>query len=127
MHWQRTRSRSPAPALPSWCRSASGRRRPCASRPSAAPEPGERRGGGGGAPGRGAPGGGAGAGEGARGGGFVARGRGTAFRAGGAIGRGTMPAAIVGAFVAAGDPANSALVALALQFLAIAAVFQIVD
>jgi MATE family multidrug resistance protein len=39
----------------------------------------------------------------------------------------TMPAAIIGAFVAISDSANEALVTLALQFLAIAAVFQIVD
>ena len=39
----------------------------------------------------------------------------------------TMPALIVSAFVATGDPANRAVVALALEFLAIAALFQIVD
>ena len=39
----------------------------------------------------------------------------------------TLPGTIVGAYVATGDPANRVLVALALQFLVIAAIFQIVD
>ncbi|HEX3861554.1 MAG TPA: MATE family efflux transporter [Stellaceae bacterium] len=39
----------------------------------------------------------------------------------------TMPRPIVGAYVAIGDPANHQLVTLALEFLAIAAAFQIVD
>jgi len=37
------------------------------------------------------------------------------------------PGMIAGAYVAAADPANAALVALARQFLLIAALFQIVD
>ncbi|MGD9615155.1 MAG: MATE family efflux transporter [Alphaproteobacteria bacterium] len=65
--------------------------------------------------------------EAARRAGFVALGLGTVFMAAAAIVLWTMPEAIVGAFVAVGDPANRAVVALALQFLVIAAVFQIVD
>ena len=59
--------------------------------------------------------------------GFVALALGVAFMAAAAIVFWTMPALIVGAFVATGDPANRPLVALAIEFLAIAAVFQIVD
>ena len=59
--------------------------------------------------------------------GFVALALGVAFMAAAAIVFWTMPALIVGAFVATGDPANRAVVALAIEFLAIAAVFQIVD
>ncbi|HEX2150485.1 MAG TPA: MATE family efflux transporter [Stellaceae bacterium] len=65
--------------------------------------------------------------EAARRAGFVALALGTAFMAAAAIVLWTIPAAIVGAFVAVGDPANNAVVALALQFLVIAALFQIVD
>ncbi len=70
---------------------------------------------------------GAAAWEAARRAGFVALGLGTAFMAAAAIVLWTMPAVIVGAFIVAGDPANRAVVALALEFLAIAALFQIVD
>jgi MATE family multidrug resistance protein len=70
---------------------------------------------------------GAAAWEAARRAGFVALGLGTIFMAAAATMLWTMPAAIVGAFVAIGDPVNQALVALAMQFLAIAALFQIVD
>jgi len=59
--------------------------------------------------------------------GFVALALGVAFMAAAAIVFWTMPALIVGAFVATGDPANRAVVTLAIEFLAIAAVFQIVD
>jgi MATE family multidrug resistance protein len=59
--------------------------------------------------------------------GFVAVALGVAFMAAAAIVFWTMPAAIVGAFVATGDPANQAVVVLAIEFLAIAAAFQIVD
>jgi MATE family, multidrug efflux pump len=59
--------------------------------------------------------------------GFVALALGIAFMAAAAIVFWTMPALIVGAFVATGDPVNRAVVALAIKFLAIAAVFQIVD
>jgi multidrug resistance protein, MATE family len=59
--------------------------------------------------------------------GFVALGLGTIFMAAAATVLWTVPAAIVGVFVAVGDPANRAVVALALRFLAIAALFQIVD
>ena len=70
---------------------------------------------------------GAAAWEAARRAGFVALGLGTSFMAGAAIVLWTMPALIVGAFVAIGDPANREVVVLAVQFLAIAALFQIVD
>jgi MATE family multidrug resistance protein len=70
---------------------------------------------------------GAGAGRAARRAGFVALGLGTVFMTATAIILWTMPVRIVGAFVAIGEPANRAVVALALQFLAIAALFQIVD
>ena len=70
---------------------------------------------------------GAAAWEAARRAGFVALALGVAFMAVAAIVLWTMPAPIVGAFVAAGDPENRAVVTLALEFLAIAAVFQIVD
>ena len=65
--------------------------------------------------------------EAARRAGFVALGLGTAFMAAAAIVLWTVPAVIVGAFVAVGDPANHRVVALAVDFLAIAALFQIVD
>lgn len=58
---------------------------------------------------------------------FVAVGLGMVFMAGSAIVLWTLPAHIVGAYVSITDPANRALVALALQFIAIAAVFQVVD
>ncbi len=58
---------------------------------------------------------------------FVALALGVVFMAAAAVVLWTMPATIVGAFVATGDPANSAVVGLALEFLAISAVFQIVD
>jgi MATE family, multidrug efflux pump len=59
--------------------------------------------------------------------GFVALGLGVASMAAASLVLWTMPLAIVGAFVRAGDPANRAVVAWALDFLAIAALFQIVD
>ena len=65
--------------------------------------------------------------EGARRASYVALALGVAFMAAAAIVFWTMPAPIVGAFVATGDPANRVVVALATEFLAIAAVFQIVD
>jgi multidrug resistance protein, MATE family len=65
--------------------------------------------------------------EAARRAGFVALGLGTVFMTAASIVLWTMPVRIVGAFVAIGDPANRAVVVLAQQFLAIAAVFQIVD
>jgi MATE family multidrug resistance protein len=70
---------------------------------------------------------GAAAWEAARRAGFVALALGVAFMAAASIVLWTMPVPIVGAFVALADPANSAVVTLALQFLTIAAVFQIVD
>jgi multidrug resistance protein, MATE family len=70
---------------------------------------------------------GAAAWEAARRAGFVALTLGTAFMAAAAIVLWTTPSVIVSAFVAVGDPENRAVVALALQFLVIAAVFQIVD
>jgi MATE family multidrug resistance protein len=70
---------------------------------------------------------GAGAADAARRAGFVALWLGTAFMAAAAVALWTVPAAIVGAYIALGDPANRAVVALALDFLFIAAVFQIVD
>jgi MATE family multidrug resistance protein len=59
--------------------------------------------------------------------GFVALGLGIAFMAASAAAMWLLPRLIVGAYVAIGDPANAALVALALRFLALAALFQIVD
>jgi multidrug resistance protein, MATE family len=59
--------------------------------------------------------------------GFVALGLGIAFMAASAATMWLLPRTIVGAYVAIGDPANAALVALALRFLALAALFQIVD
>lgn len=70
---------------------------------------------------------GAAAGEAARRAGFVALALGTGFMAAAAVVLWTMPATIAGVFIAVGDPANRAVVVLTLQFLAIAAVFQIVD
>jgi MATE family multidrug resistance protein len=70
---------------------------------------------------------GAAAWEAARRAGFVALGLGVAFMAAASLVLWMVPAIIVGAFVAAGDPGNKAVVAWALDFLAIAAVFQIVD
>ena len=58
---------------------------------------------------------------------FVALGLGIAFMAASAVVLWTQPSRIVGAYARIGDPANSGLVALALKFLAIAAIFQIVD
>jgi multidrug resistance protein, MATE family len=52
---------------------------------------------------------------------------GTAFMAMSAVVIWAAPAAIVATYVATDDPANRALVALALRFLAFAAAFQIVD
>jgi len=58
---------------------------------------------------------------------LAALGLGAAFMAASAVALATLSEAIVGAYVVAGNPANRALVAMALQFLLIAAVFQIVD
>ena len=70
---------------------------------------------------------GAAAWEAARRAGFVALALGVVFMAAAAIVLWTMPAVIVSAFIAVEDPANRPVVALALEFLAIAALFQIVD
>jgi MATE family multidrug resistance protein len=70
---------------------------------------------------------GAGMSEAARHAAFVAYALGTSFMAASAIVIWVAPGAIVGAYVSASDPANRALVALALRFLAFAAAFQIVD
>jgi MATE family multidrug resistance protein len=59
--------------------------------------------------------------------GFVALGLGMIFMASSAAAMWLLPRVIVGAYVAIGDPGNAALVALALRFLALAALFQIVD
>ena len=59
--------------------------------------------------------------------GFVAVGLGMTFMAVSAVTMLLLPRLIVGAYVAVDDPANAALVALALRFLALAALFQIVD
>ena len=59
--------------------------------------------------------------------GFVALGLGSAAMAASAVVLWTLPLPIIGAYVVLGDPANRALISLALEFLAIAAVFQIVD
>jgi MATE family multidrug resistance protein len=58
---------------------------------------------------------------------FVALGLGALFMAGCAVVLWTEPARIVGAYVRIDDPANHGIVAFALEFLAIAALFQIVD
>jgi MATE family multidrug resistance protein len=58
---------------------------------------------------------------------FVALALGMVFMAGAAIVLWTLPVHIVGAYVSVTDPANQALVAIALEFVAIAAVFQVVD
>jgi MATE family multidrug resistance protein len=58
---------------------------------------------------------------------WVALGLGTAFMTASAIVIWTLPHAIVAAYVAADDPANRELVALALYFLIFAALFQVVD
>lgn len=58
---------------------------------------------------------------------LVALALGLLFMAAAALALWTLPRAIVAAYVAIDDPANRALVDLALQFLAIAALFQIVD
>jgi MATE family multidrug resistance protein len=58
---------------------------------------------------------------------FVALGLGALFMAGCAVVLWTEPARIVGAYVRIDDPANHRIVAFALEFLAIAALFQIVD
>jgi MATE family multidrug resistance protein len=65
--------------------------------------------------------------EAARRAGFVALGLGMAFMAAAAVALATLSGVIVGAYVVAGDPANRTLVTLALRFLLIAALFQIVD
>lgn len=70
---------------------------------------------------------GGGRGAAARRAGFVALGLGMAFMAAAAVALATLGEVIVGAYVEAGDPANRTLVALALRFLLIAALFQIVD
>lgn len=70
---------------------------------------------------------GAGDAEAARRAGFVAFGLGTAFMAASAVALWALPTPIVGAYVALADPGNRALIGLALEFLIIAAVFQIVD
>jgi multidrug resistance protein, MATE family len=59
--------------------------------------------------------------------GFVALGLGAVFMAGAAVTLWTEAARIVGAYVRIDDPANRGVVTLALKFVAIAAVFQIVD
>jgi MATE family multidrug resistance protein len=59
--------------------------------------------------------------------GFVALALGMIFMAASAAAMWLLPRLIVGAYVAIGDPGNAALVALALKFLALAALFQIVD
>ena len=59
--------------------------------------------------------------------GYVALGLGMLFMAASAVALWTLTRPIVGAYVAAGDPANAALVGFALEFLKIAALFQIVD
>lgn len=51
----------------------------------------------------------------------------TAFMSLAAVVLWTAPLAIVGAYVATGEPANRAMVDFALQFLALAALFQVVD
>ena len=58
---------------------------------------------------------------------FVAMALGTGFMAASAIVIWTAPHAIVAAYVSAGDPANRALVTLALRFLVFAGWFQVVD
>ena len=58
---------------------------------------------------------------------FVALALGGGFMAVSAVVIWTVPGLIVSAYVAAGDPANRELVALALRFLAFAAAFQIAD
>lgn len=58
---------------------------------------------------------------------FVALGLGMVFMAGSAVVLWTLPAHIVAAYVEIADPANQALVGFALKFIAIAAVFQVVD
>ncbi len=58
---------------------------------------------------------------------FVALGLGASFMAASAVVIWSVPGAIVAAYVAAGDPANRALVALALRFLVFAGLFQVVD
>jgi MATE family multidrug resistance protein len=58
---------------------------------------------------------------------FTALGLGVAFMATSALVLWVLPTPIVGAYVAIDDPANAALVTLALRFLALAALFQIVD
>jgi MATE family multidrug resistance protein len=59
--------------------------------------------------------------------GFVALALGMVFMAGSAVVLWTVPVRIVGAYVSVADPANQAIVAFALEFIAIAAVFQVVD
>jgi MATE family multidrug resistance protein len=58
---------------------------------------------------------------------FVALGLGASVMTVSAIVIWTVPALIVSAYVAVGNPANAALVAFALRFLAFAALFQIAD
>jgi MATE family multidrug resistance protein len=58
---------------------------------------------------------------------FVALGLGASVMAASAIVIWTVPGVIVSAYVAVGNPANAALVAFALRFLAFAALFQIAD
>jgi len=70
---------------------------------------------------------GAGSGSGARRAAFVALGLGVGFMTLSALAIWTMPGAIIGAYVAVGDPANRMMVALAGRFLMIAAIFQIAD
>jgi MATE family multidrug resistance protein len=70
---------------------------------------------------------GAGAPSAARRAAFVALGLGALFMAGAAVLLWTEPARIVGLYISIDDPANRALVTLALRFLAFAAAFQIVD
>ncbi|HVC50419.1 MAG TPA: MATE family efflux transporter [Stellaceae bacterium] len=70
---------------------------------------------------------GAGSGRGARQAAYVALGLGIGFMTLSALAIWTMPGAIIGAYVAVGNPANRAMVALAGRFLMIAAIFQIAD
>lgn len=70
---------------------------------------------------------GTGSSRGARRAAYVALGLGAGFMTLSALAIWSMPRAIIGAYVAVGDPANQVLVALAGRFLLIAAIFQIAD
>ena len=58
---------------------------------------------------------------------YVAMGLGMSFMAGSAIVLWTLPTHIVGVYVDIADPSNQGLVAIALNFIAIASIFQVVD